>query len=95
MPNPKAQTVTFEIKKAIEDVKKGKIEYRLDKYGIIHIHIGKVSFDEKKLIENYYALIDEINRVKPASTKGRYFRSITLTTTMGPGIKLDPTIVED
>ncbi len=90
MPNPKAGTVTFDIGKAVQDLKKGKVEYRLDKYGIIHITIGKVSFESSKLIENYFALIEEIIRAKPPSTKGRYIHSITITTTMGPGIKIDP-----
>lgn len=90
MPNPKTGTVTFEVGKAVKDIKAGKIEYRLDKYGIVHLVIGKVSFNEKALVENYATVIDELIKAKPAAAKGRYLKSITISTTMGPGIKVDP-----
>ena len=88
MPNPKLGTVTADVAKAVGELKGGKVEYRADRYGICHVAIGKVSFDADKLAENYGALYDEILRVKPAATKGRYVKSITLTSTMGPGIKV-------
>lgn len=91
MPNPKSGTVTFEVAKAVRDLKRGKIEYRVDKFGIIHLVLGKISFSEEALLENYLTLLNEIIRAKPAAAKGRYIRSITLTTTMSPGIKVDPT----
>jgi large subunit ribosomal protein L1 len=91
MPNPKSGTVTFDIGKAVTDVKAGKVEYRTDRTGIVHIGIGKRSFDEKQLIENYQAVIEEIVRMKPAAAKGRYLRSITMAQTMGPGIPIDTT----
>jgi large subunit ribosomal protein L1 len=90
MPSPKAGTITFDIAKAVNDVKSGKIEYRTDRNGIIHVAVGKKSFDERSLVENYQAVLEEIIRAKPAAAKGRYLRSITLASTMGPGIKLDP-----
>ncbi len=90
MPSPKAGTITFDIAKAVNDVKSGKIEYRTDRNGIIHVAIGKKSFDERSLVENYQAVLEEIIRAKPAAAKGRYMRSITIASTMGPGIKLDP-----
>jgi large subunit ribosomal protein L1 len=90
MPSPKAGTITFDIGKAVTDVKAGKIEYRTDRTGIIHVAIGKKSFEEKALVENYGAVLDEILRSKPAAAKGRYLRSITLASTMGPGLRLDP-----
>ena len=93
MPNPKSGTVTFDIGKAVTDVKSGKVEYRTDRTGIVHIGIGKRSFEEKQLIENYQAVIEEIVRVKPAAAKGRYLRSITMAQTMGPGIPIDTTRV--
>ena len=89
MPNPKTGTVTFEVGKAVKDIKGGKVEYRVDKFAIMHLIIGKVSFDERQLIENYEALLDEIIRAKPSAAKGKYLRTITLSTTMGPGIKVD------
>ncbi|MCL5292324.1 MAG: 50S ribosomal protein L1 [Actinobacteria bacterium] len=95
MPNPKAGTVTFDIGKAVKDVKAGKIEYRVDKFGIIHAPVGKVSFEVEKLVENYGALLDEIIRAKPAAAKGRYLKTITVTSTMGPGIKIDTTRTRD
>src|SRR4029453_18735809 len=95
MPNPKVGTVTDEVGKAVEQSKAGRVEYRTDRSGIIHLVIGRADFDEQRLLENYAALIDEIVRAKPAAAKGRYIRSVTLATTMGPGIKVDPTRVKD
>jgi large subunit ribosomal protein L1 len=89
MPNPKTGTVTFEVGKAVQDAKAGKLEYRTDRGGNVHLTIGKRSFDEKALLENYAALVEEIVRAKPSAAKGRYIRQITLTTTMGPGIHVD------
>lgn len=91
MPNPKAGTVTMDVTKAIEDLKAGKIEYRLDKTNIIHCPIGKASFGEEKLFENYKTLIDAIIKAKPSAAKGQYVKSATLTTTMGPAIRLNTT----
>jgi large subunit ribosomal protein L1 len=90
MPNPKVGTVTDDIAKAVDESKAGKVEYRTDRQAIVHLTIGKTSFEESALLENYAAVIDEIIRAKPASAKGRYIISITLTTTMGPGIRVDP-----
>ena len=90
MPNPKVGTVTMDIGKAVSESKAGKIEYRTDRHAIVHLPIGKLSFDERVLLENYAALIDEIVRAKPAAAKGRYLQTVTLTTTMGPGVKVDP-----
>ena len=90
MPNPKTGTVTMDVGKAVSEAKAGKLEYRTDRGANVHVAIGKRSFDERLLAENYAALIDEINRAKPAAAKGRYIRRITLTTTMGPGIHIDP-----
>ena len=95
MPSPKAGTITFDISKAVSDIKAGKIEYRTDRTGIIHVAIGKKSFDEQALVENYGAVLDEILRAKPAAAKGRYLRSITITSTMGPGVKIDTGRVRD
>jgi large subunit ribosomal protein L1 len=92
MPNPKSGTVTQEVGRAVEEIKGGKIEYRVDRYGIIHGIIGKKSFDEDSLVENYFALREELQRARPAPVKGRYFKSVTLTTTMGPSVKVDPAI---
>ncbi len=88
MPNPKAGTVTMDVAKAIADIKAGKIEYRLDKANIIHCPIGKASFDEDKLRENYQALMDAIIKAKPAALKGQYLKSVSLSTTMGPGVRV-------
>ncbi len=88
MPNPKAGTVTMDVTKAINDIKAGKIEYRLDKSNIIHVPIGKASFEEAKLQENFSALMEAIVKAKPSALKGQYLRSITLTSTMGPGVKV-------
>ncbi|ACL68867.1 50S ribosomal protein L1 [Halothermothrix orenii] len=90
MPNPKVGTVTFELEKAVKDAKAGKIEYRVDKNGNIHLPIGKVSFPVDDLMENFKTIIDVLLRERPASAKGRYMRSVTVSSTMGPGIKVDP-----
>jgi large subunit ribosomal protein L1 len=90
MPNPKTGTVTMDVAKAVSDAKAGKLEYRTDRGANVHVAIGKKSFDERHLVENYAALVDEIVRATPAASKGRYIRQITLTSTMGPGIKVDP-----
>jgi large subunit ribosomal protein L1 len=90
MPNPKTGTVTMDVAKAVEDSKGGKLEYRTDRGANVHVAIGRKSFDERQLVENYAALLDEIVRAKPAAAKGRYIRGITLTSTMGPGIHVDP-----
>src|SRR5689334_23621102 len=90
MPNPKTGTVTMDVGKAVREAKAGKLEYRTDRGANVHIPIGKRSFDERALVENYAALVDEIVRAKPAAAKGRYIRQITLTSTMGPGIHVDP-----
>ena len=90
MPNPKAGTVTMDVTKAINDIKAGKIEYRLDKTNIIHVPIGKASFTEEQLADNFQTLIDAINKVRPAAVKGQYLKSVTLTSTMGPGVKINP-----
>ncbi len=90
MPNPKTGTVTFDVGKAVRDAKAGKLEYRTDRGANIHMPIGKRSFEERALVENYAALVDELVRAKPAAAKGRYIHGITLTTTMGPGIHVDP-----
>jgi large subunit ribosomal protein L1 len=90
MPNPKTGTVTMDVSKAVRDAKAGKLEYRTDRGANVHVSIGKKSFEERQLVENYAALIDEIVRAKPAAAKGRYIRQITLTSTMGPGIHVDP-----
>ena len=88
MPNPKAGTVTMDVTKAIEDIKAGKVEYRLDKANIIHVAVGKASFTEEQLADNVNAILDAIRKANPASAKGQYFRSVTLASTMGPGVKL-------
>jgi len=91
MPNPKAGTVTMDVTKAIQEIKAGKIEYRLDKTNIIHVPIGKASFTEEQLADNFQTLIDAINKAKPAAVKGQFLKSVTLAPTMGPGVKLNPT----
>jgi ribosomal protein L1, bacterial/chloroplast len=93
MPNPKAGTVTFDVGKAVRDMKAGKIEYRTDKLGVVHLIFGKKSFEERSLVENYGELLDELIRAKPAAAKGRYLRSISITSTMGPGMTVDTTKV--
>ena len=90
MPNPKTGTVTFDVGKAVGDAKAGKLEYRTDRGANVHVAIGKKSFDERQLVENYAALVEEIVRAKPAAAKGRYIRGITIASTMGPGVKVDP-----
>ena len=90
MPNPKAGTVTMDVTKAIQEIKAGKIEYRLDKTNIIHVPVGKASFTEEQLTDNFQTLIDAINKVRPAAVKGQYLKSVTLTSTMGPGVKINP-----
>jgi large subunit ribosomal protein L1 len=94
MPNPKAGTVSPNIGQAVRDIKAGKVEYRLDKTGIVHTIVGKANFEDKQLTENFGALLDAIVRAKPSASKGTYLRSITLTSTMGPGVKVDPTRVK-
>jgi len=89
MPNPKVGTVTMDIAKAVEESKSGKVEYRTDRTAIVHLIIGKASFDDQKLLENYAAVIEEIVRAKPSAAKGRYLRSVTIAATMGPGVKVD------
>ena len=95
MPNPKVGTVTDDVGRAVEQAKAGRVEYRTDRTGIVHLVIGRADFDERRLLENYAALIDEIVRAKPAAAKGRYIRSVTLATTMGPGVHVDPTKTRD
>jgi large subunit ribosomal protein L1 len=95
MPNPKVGTVTFEVDKAVRDIKAGKIEYRVDRQGNLHLILGKKSFDEQRLLENYVVVLEEIIRAKPAAAKGRYIKSITLSMSMGPGVKVDPMAVRD
>jgi large subunit ribosomal protein L1 len=95
MPNPKVGTVTDDVGRAVEQAKAGRVEYRTDRTGIVHLVIGRADFDQRPLLENYAALVEEIVRAKPAAAKGRYIRSITLTTTMGPGIHVDPTRTRD
>ena len=95
MPNPKTGTVTMDVKQAIEEIKAGKVEYRTDKANLIHVPTGKVSFGQEKLAENIRALLTAVVKAKPASSKGRYIRSVTVTSTMGPGVKLSPQRVMD
>ncbi len=90
MPNPKTGTVTNDVGKTVAEFKAGKVEYRTDRYGNVHVPIGKASFDTTALVENYHAVLDELLRAKPASAKGRYLRSVTTSSTMGPGVKVDP-----
>jgi large subunit ribosomal protein L1 len=92
MPNPKTGTVTVDVAKAVSEIKGGKIEFRVDRHGNLHFIIGKASFDDRALVENYAAALDEVIRLKPAAAKGRYLRKITMTTTMGPGVPVDPSI---
>ena len=90
MPNPKAGTVTMDVTKAVEDIKAGKIEYRLDKSNIVHVPVGKASFSEEQLKDNFNALLEAINKARPAAVKGQYLKSVVLTSTMGPSVKLNP-----
>ncbi|SHK14224.1 50S ribosomal protein L1 [Hespellia stercorisuis] len=94
MPNPKAGTVTMDVTKAINEIKAGKIEYRLDKTNIIHVPVGKASFTEEQLADNFQTLMDAINKAKPSTLKGQYLKSVTLTSTMGPGVKINPMKVQ-
>ena len=95
MPNPKVGTVTMDVEKAVEESKSGKVEYRTDRTAIVHLVIGKASFQDRALLENYAAVIEELIRAKPAAAKGRYLRTITMTSTMGPGVKVDPSRTRD
>jgi large subunit ribosomal protein L1 len=95
MPNPKTGTVTQDIAKTVQEIKAGKLEYRTDRTGNVHVAIGKKSFDEKQLADNYLAVVEEILRAKPSSAKGRYVKTLTLATTMGPGIRIDPNRAKD
>jgi large subunit ribosomal protein L1 len=95
MPNPKVGTVTFDVAKAVNELKAGKVEFRVEKAGIVHSPVGKVSFGAEKLLENVSALIETIIKLKPASSKGTYLKSISISTTMGPGIKVDPLEVKN
>jgi large subunit ribosomal protein L1 len=95
MPNPKTGTVTFDVGKAVREAKAGKLEYRTDRGANVHLVIGRKSFDERTLLENYAAVVEELVRAKPAAAKGRYIRSITLTSSMGPGVRVDPTRTRD
>jgi large subunit ribosomal protein L1 len=90
MPNPKTGTVTFDVTKAVNEIKAGKVEYRVDKAGNIHAPIGKVSFEDAKLVENFTTIYDTLLKVKPAAAKGTYMKNVSVTTTMGPGVKVDP-----
>lgn len=95
MPNPKVGTVTADVAKAVEESKAGKVEYRTDRTAIVHLVIGKSDFDERRLLENYAAVMDELIRAKPAAAKGRYIHSVTFASTMGPGVKVDPSRTRD
>jgi large subunit ribosomal protein L1 len=95
MPNPKVGTVTMDVAKAVEESKSGKVEYRTDRTAIVHMVIGKASFDDRQLLENYAVVIEELVRAKPTVAKGRYLRSIAMTSTMGPGVKIDPSRTRD
>ncbi|MBP2033135.1 large subunit ribosomal protein L1 [Clostridium algifaecis] len=95
MPNPKSGTVTFDVAKAIQEIKAGKVEYRVDKTSIIHVPIGKKSFESEKLVENFHALMDAVVKAKPSAAKGQYLKSVVLSSTMGPGVKVNPGKVLD
>ena len=94
MPNPKTGTVTMDVAKAVTEIKGGKIEFRVDKHSNLHLVIGKASFSDRALIENYAAALEEVIRLKPSAAKGRYMRKVAITTTMGPGIHVDPSITK-
>lgn len=94
MPNPKTGTVTFDIAKAIKDIRAGKVEYRVEKAGIVHVPVGKASFDENKLVDNARTVLESILKAKPSSSKGKYLKTVAVSTTMGPGIKMDPAQIE-
>ncbi|GLB61396.1 50S ribosomal protein L1 [Cytobacillus sp. NCCP-133] len=93
MPNPKTGTVTFDVQKAVNEIKAGKVEYRVDKAGNIHVPIGKVSFEDEKLVENFNTIFDTMMKVKPAAAKGTYMKNVSVTSTMGPGVKVDPSSI--
>lgn len=95
MPNPKLGTVTMDVAKMVGELKAGRVEYRADRYGICHVPMGRASFSVQQLVENYAALFTEITRVKPSSAKGKYIKSVTITTTMGPGVKVDPLVTRN
>src|SRR6478735_7703792 len=95
MPNPKVGTVTMDVRKAVEESKAGKVEYRTDRTAIVHMILGKTSFEERQLLENYQAIVEELIRAKPSAAKGKYLRTIVMASTMGPGIKVDPTRTKD
>jgi large subunit ribosomal protein L1 len=95
MPNPRVGTVTMDVRRAVEESKAGKVEYRTDRTAIVHLVVGKTSFDERRLLENYAAIVEELMRARPSAAKGKYLRTITLASTMGPGIKVDPTRTRD
>ena len=95
MPNPKLGTVTMDVEKMVKELKAGRVEYRADRYGICHVPMGKASFDTEKLVENYGALLTELLRVKPSSAKGKYIKSVVVSSTMGPGVKVDPSVTRD
>jgi large subunit ribosomal protein L1 len=95
MPNPKVGTVTMDVAKAVEESKAGKVEYRTDRTAIVHMVVGKASFEDQKLVENYQAIVEELVRAKPSAAKGRYIRSIVMSSTMGPGVKVDPSRTRD
>jgi large subunit ribosomal protein L1 len=94
MPNPKVGTVTFEVEKAVKDAKAGKVEFRVERAGIVHAPVGKKSFDAEKLVENARAILEALTKAKPSSAKGVYMRSITISSTMGPGIRIEPQSLE-
>jgi large subunit ribosomal protein L1 len=93
MPNPKTGTVTFDVTRAVNEIKAGKVEYRVDKAGNIHVPIGKASFDNEKLVENFNTIFDTMVKVKPAAAKGTYMKNVAITSTMGPSVKVDPSTV--
>jgi len=95
MPNPKVGTVTMDVRKAVEESKAGKVEYRTDRTAIVHMTVGKTSFGDQQLLENYQAIIEELIRAKPSAAKGKYIRSVVMASTMGPGIKVDPSRTHD
>ncbi len=95
MPNPKLGTVTMDVAKMVQELKAGRVEYRADRYGIVHVPMGRVSFSVEDLVENYSALINELLRVKPSSAKGKYVKSVAFSSSMGPGVKVDPTMVRN
>jgi large subunit ribosomal protein L1 len=95
MPNPKAGTVTFEVGKAVREIKVGKVEYKVDKAGVLHVPVGRVSFDSRKLYENAVTILESVVKAKPSASKGRYLKTVTVSSTMGPGIKIDPQAVSN